>query len=779
MHRAVPVAMMLAVVAALLATSVTPNALAAFAPTSRPANAHLRTAATDAISTTDNGGAFTTDFYVGDSGGSVYWRAFDPTDTSATVAINDGNASRDGLANPVFTRTVNFNAGTTNSSYLWNIFYKIPFLVHFGGYWNITLTGTTAGTVSQKFFVHTYVIGAETTATAYLPGHSGSIYFEVDSTVTGGPFSSVSNIYVLANYAKAAGGIGTVSGFPRNVSTGVQGTFNFTVPTDALTYSGGVNFVIYANISSPAESESTVLTAPVADVNTPTIQVRSCPSGCTSGVFQDGTPVYVIVQATLSWGNPYFGTAPAPGLAASFHFTSGSNPVTPPGNWPANLTTNASGGAAIVFIASAATFATTAPAAVTVSLTDAIDPNIHVTSTVTFSVTKTAPGFARLQVLLDSAQYYGGDTAKASWQLGGVNSSVAQGWIVSAWFAFGLNTGTILAWGNLTGSASQGSVSFAIPVGFGGTLEVIVEAHNGTSSTGGAASAAVTAPTILLNPNEATYLPGDTVTVAVTTEGQVFNGATIYTSVVDSAGNTLFAGQLTNGAISVTIQKVGAPSSVTFNVAAETMTQGLIARSSIVLSEASGYTMWAGVTTESNYIDNSYQPGQTVTIHYQISGVGSTPLPRSFQIVVYPGASLFTFSGYGAVLGMSSSPTGSVQYTLPSDTPAGAQSFTVYAYIGSCGFSCFAASAFSLNVNPNPSALGYELGAGSGLTVGWLILFLLIVIIAIVGLMWHRGKSRPVVMKPESGSGSQAWKESSGGSSSSSQPPLPPPGGGS
>ncbi|HZY70236.1 MAG TPA: hypothetical protein VFF67_04570 [Thermoplasmata archaeon] len=786
MHRAVPVAMMLAVVAALLATTVTPNSLAGFVASSRPASgpsAHLRTAATDAIATTDQYGAFTTDFFVGYNGGSVYWRAYDPTDTTATVAINDGNATRDGLANPVFTRTVNFNTGTTNSSYLWNLFYKIPFFVHFGGYWNVTLTGATAGTVSQKFFVHTYVIGAELTASAYLPGHSGSVYFEVDSTVTGGPFSSVSNVYVIANYAKAAGGIGAVSGFPRNVSTGVQGTFNFTVPTDALTYTGGVNFLIFANISSPAESESTSLTAPVADVNTPAIQVRSCPSGCATGVFQDGTPVYVIVQATLSWGNPYFGTAPAAGLSVSFHFTSASNPVTPPGAWPANLTTNSSGGAAIVFIASATTFVTTAPAAVTVSLTDAIDPAVHVTSTTTFSVTKTAPGVARLQVLLDSAQYYGGDTVKASWQLGGVNSSGASAWVVSSFFVFGLNTGTVVAWGNLTGSAAQGSVSFTLPVGFGGTIEVVIEAHNGTSSTAGFSSASVTAPTILLNPNEAAYLPGDTVTVAVTTEGQVFNGATIYTSVVDSSGNTLFAGTLTNGAISVTIPKVGAPSSVTFNVAAETMSNGLIARQAIVLDEASGYTLWAGVTTASNYVDNSFQPGQTVTIHYQIAGVGATPLPRSFEIVVYPGASLFTFSGYGSVLGMSTSPTGSVQYTLPSNTPAGAQSFTVYAYIGACGFSCFAASAFSLNVNPSPSALGYELGAGSGLTVGWLILFLLIVIIAIVGLIWHRGHGRPVVMKPEGGSGSQAWKETGGSgggsSSSSSQPPLPPPSGGS
>ncbi|WP_410969293.1 hypothetical protein, partial [Salmonella sp. SAL04284] len=82
--------------------------------------------------------------------------------------------------------------------------------------------------------------------------------------------------------------------------------------------------------------------------------------------------------------------------------------------------------------------------------------------------------------------------------------------------------------------------------------------------------------------------------------------------------------------------------------------------------------------------------------------------------------------------------------TIPSGTPSGIVLFEVEALFGVCGTGCSAFSDFSVSVNSSPSALSYQLGAGSGLTVGWLILFLLIVIVVIVILVMMRRRGRPM-----------------------------------
>ena len=87
-------------------------------------------------------GAPTTSYSAGLQTGQVFFSVTDTSgDTSAVVQINDQNATRDGLTNPVASFTVKFNAGTTNSSYTWDIYYLIPITLTYGGQWNITANG--------------------------------------------------------------------------------------------------------------------------------------------------------------------------------------------------------------------------------------------------------------------------------------------------------------------------------------------------------------------------------------------------------------------------------------------------------------------------------------------------------------------------------------------------------------------------------------------------------------------------------------------------------------
>ncbi|MCI4350055.1 MAG: hypothetical protein L3K15_00865 [Thermoplasmata archaeon] len=785
MHRGLSVAIAVAVVALLLVTIVPPFARASPARAAPKAGVHGL--ATDSITTTDAFGfpqpgfprpVFTT----GTGNNEVFFRAYDPSDTTAIVKINDPNASRDGIG-PVnqLSLTVNFNTGTTNSSYLWNIFLKIPPSIQYGGIWNITISGTTAGFSSATFFVQTYNVVATPTAPAYLPGHPGSVLYAINSTATDGPYGGVTAVTVLGTYLTSTGTTAKVPGFPRSVPAVGQGMFNFTTPTDAQTATGGISFWVYANVTAQNLSQVDQLTVPVAAVGTPFIQLGSCPSGCSSFTFQDGTPVYVTVGVSLIWGG---GTAPAAGLNVAFHFTSGASPVTPTGGWPGNVTTNSSGGAAILFLATAAVFPPSHTDSVTVAVTDTVDANIHVTNFANFNVVTVAPGFAQLQVLLDRAQYFGGDGATGSWQLGGAAPAVTSGWVVAAWSVWESSSATLLVFHNLTGSAAQGSAAFTVPLNYGGTIRFTVSAHNQTTAITTSAFALVTAPVILLNPNKPTYLPGDTVTVGVSPQGQVFQGSTLWESVVDNAGNILSSGILTGGTITVNIPKIGAPGYLTVSVAAQTVVGGVIAQASVVLNQASGFELLAGVGTASNYIDGSYQPGQAIQISYSVIALGATALPKSYEINVFPGSSIFNFFGYGAVLAHSTSSSGMVPYTIPSGTPSGAQSFTVIVYfVGpTCDGVCDAITSFSVNVNPSPPALGYVLGNGSGLTVGWLILLILLVLAVLVGLWLHKRGNRPMMMKPEKShdgattSGEPAqWKEGTPGAGNNPPPPLPPP----
>lgn len=786
MRRSVAVA--IALVAVLTASS-----LAALPGTVRSAPVHptgsfAPMVGFNSVNPTDRYGGYTSDFYVGYAEGIVYFSAYDDSDTSAVVQINDQNATRDGFVNPVLSETVSFSSGFYNNSYLWDNYYKIPFTLQRGGWWNITINGTNAGFSSTSFYVHTYTVSVQPTQPAYLADHTGRVLYYVDATVNNAPWSNLSSVTVTANYLTTTGTTATLPGTPMDVGTAGWGSFNFTVPSDANSF-GGIHFDVFANLSAttPATSEQGFAFAPVGSVNDPSVSLATCPSGCYSTTFVSGTPVYVLVQASIDAPGV---TTPAPGLTAQFQYNSGASPVTPTGGAPTSVTTNASGGAAVLFIASAAVFSTTQTDSVVVTLHDPVDPSaVSVSTTVQFDVVLQSAGTARLQVLLDATQYFGGDTATATWEIGGLNSSIAQGWTADGWWVWELGTGTLVASGTLGQTGTQGTFTFAVPTGYGGQIEVTVEAHNATSSLYDYDTAEVSAPAIFLTPSEAEYLAGDSVTVSVSTQGQIFSGAQLWQSVVDSSGNTLVSGPLNGSTISFSIPKVGAPNDVTVSVAAQT-SAGIVGQASIILYEGSGIEITAGVTTLSNYADGSFQPGQTISVAYTISPVGTATLPKTFEVTIYPTWSFFG-PGYGSKVVQTSSPSGSIDFTIPSGIAAGAQSFTVEARLGSCTFGCYAVTSFAVNVNPSPSALSYQLGAGSGVTVGWVVLLVLILLVAVVLFLAIRRRGRPMVMKPHSGSSSPtaSWQEtppSSGGSSSggsggaggsggSDSPPLPKP----
>jgi len=739
-------------------------------------------AATDQVFAELAGGC--SEWAVGYACGAVYFSAYDPSDTTAVVTIHDQNASRDGLSGVAKQWNVSFQTSFYNDSYTWNAYYELPLNLPVGGWWNITINGTVGGEYTTWFYVHTYSVGMVATQGAYLARHAGTVAYFVNQTVNNAPRPHVDSLVLTGIYYTSSGTWSTFPGSPRTLTNATWGSFDFTVPSDASTY-GYIEFTLFANVSAGQYPNSEVgfLQVRLGYVSSPSVDLATCASGCYSTTFTDGTPVYVEVQL---WINAPGISVPAQGLVVSFEFDAGVLPVSPPGGYPTTVTTNATGEASILFLATTSTFPADQVDSVKVSATDPINSGTtYGPTTVDFNVVAIAAGSARLQLTLDSAQYFAGDTVTASWQLGGLNLSLTQGWTIDAWWAWAVDANSLIANGTLASTDVQGSFSFTAPSNYGGRMEVDVSAHNATSSLGASRLAAVTAPTILLNPNEAEYLPGDTITVSVTTFGQVFSNVTLYQNVVDNQGNVLKSGVLSGNEISFLVPAVGAPTSLSVNVAGQDSKLGLVGRASVTLYEGSGLIVRAGVSTPSNYIDGSFQPGQTITIHYEFQAVGLATLSKSYFVEVYPSSGFFL--SQQAKIVETTSTSGDVSITLPSNLPAGSQAFEVFVTSGACINSCYGGTTFAVNVQPNPSALGYQLGAGSGVTVGWVILLILILVVAIVLIMMMRRRSRPMVMKPATPTsmtpGTSGASDTSGGSapsewqgpSSGSSPPLPKP----
>ncbi len=787
-----------AIVLVLMASS---SALLPGAARATATSATVHPAASDTIRAVDQYGFAPGTFYVGLGSGNIYFTATDGLDSHATVQINDYNATRDNLTNPVATFTPTFGVFGYNESYTSNIFYQLPLGLHLGGWWNITINGASAGFSYENFSVVTYFVSVSSGAAAYLPDHTGSMFYSVNWTVNNAPVLGLTSIEVTGQYTTTTNVVTNLPGTPFALTPANQGTFNFTVPSNANTYSD-LYFQVFANMT-PATgaiySESGTGAAPVGYVATPAVYLGSCPSvqSCQTSFFTSGETAFVAVQDWIYTPN---GTAPAPGLDAKFQFDSGVLPVTPSGNYPASITTNASGGAEILFNASASVFSPSHTASLNVSLTDPLNAGaLYGPVTVSFHVSLVTPQGPGLLVQFGSDQYYSGDVATANWWFGGLNSSSTEGWTVSAWtvWTYSPSTGAsgFLGWGTIGSMTTSGSFSQSVPLGSGGDLIAEVTAYNQTQWVSGYAEAAITAPNLIISPSEYIFLPGDTVSVSVTTEGQALSGATLYETTTASGGLQLSSGVFSNDQFSFTVPALLTSSTITIQVSAQNSTVGVITDSQTSLERGTGLYVTAGIQTASNYADGSFQPGQTVTIAYQVYTEGHAVLPRNLWIEFYPG-SVFFYGGNNVIYFETSSASGTFQYTIPSNTPAGVLEMDLYVSDSYCSGNCYPATSFGISVEPSPSVLGYELGAGSGITVAWVILLVIILLIAVVLLMAARRRSgrggrggvSPYSSSPSTPASSSSstgpagasadWKEtpSSGGSSgSSSTPPLPQP----
>jgi hypothetical protein len=628
----------------------------------------------------------------------------------------------------------------------------------------------------------TYAIGLDFASEPVLPGYHDTLLWDILNDTNAAPQTGLTTITILGTYYNTGDTkILTFPGTPVNVTVAAIGSWAFVVPTNASATPGySPVFTVWANSTTldMSQDAGTFLEVGTLEITSASI----CPAiGC-GNVITTGTPTVVTATAEVVFG---FATAPAPGETAKFVFYStGSSPVTVPGV-PASVTTDGQGEAAVTFTPSNTVFNVPGPNHVDISVTDSVNTTLTVTYPAVDFNLYNPTGTTNFAFWLNAGEYYSGATVTAYWQWEGTNSTVGT-WNVTNYIAYDPSF-NVLASGLIGSTQPTGSFQFALPASYAGDFTVLAFAHNATSTTTCGfecssldATALATTALLVAIPSEYYFSPGDTITVTVTADGPALAGATIGGYVqASNSGQSLFNGTVTGGSFQFTIPKVAPADEYKIAVWASSPTAGTIATATNDVVEASGYSFWMAVSTVSSYSDGSFAAGQTVQVGYKVVAYGTSQLPTTFVDLAVCSYSC----GDGPALHeyIVSSASGSVSFTIPAGTINGlALFYGEIEFYGSDHVVHFETTYFSVIVNSSPSALNYELGAGSGLTVGWLILLLLIIIVVVV-LFAMRGRGRSggrMVMSPTS---SPEWKEpqTGGGASGGTTPPAPPPTGGS
>ncbi len=628
----------------------------------------------------------------------------------------------------------------------------------------------------------TYGVSLALSATRTLPGYADTLSYEVKNNTNGAPITSLSTITIKGTYYNTALVLLPLPGTPVNITPpNPIGSWSFTVPAN----SSSANFdwpalTVWANstsldMSAEAETEVEVGTLHIVDFTVCNV-VGACGN---PGELTTGNPATVEITADIE---TIIGHSAAAGETAKFLFYStGSSPVTVAGV-PASVETNPDGYAAVTFTPLSTIFNVPGPDHIEIEVTDAVNTSLTVYQNVTFDLYNPV-GVANFAFWLNSTLYYSGEPATGYWQWAGTNSSV--GTInVTNFYMLDDATGDLVTSGLIDSTAATGSFTFTIPKTYAGDFEVWLFVHNATEAwTLPPAEATADQSIFTALPSEFYYNPGDTISVAVTAEGPALAGTTISAFVqAENSGQTLYNSTVSADSFSFTIPKTAPATEYRVAVWASSPTAGTVASTDFTVDEASGITLWVGITTVSSYSDGSFAPGQVVQLSYKVISYGTTQPPT---LVLLEACSISCGGDTGALkTWVVSGASGSVPFTIPSNAPDGPQTFDAEVITNT---GAAAGSVFTVIVNSTPSALNYELIGGSGLTVGWLILLILIIIVALIIVAFgrRRGPSRVVMSPTPASSSPPEWKEqppsggggttgggsTSGGSAGTTSPP--------
>ncbi|MCL4325061.1 MAG: hypothetical protein M1144_06345 [Candidatus Thermoplasmatota archaeon] len=579
----------------------------------------------------------------------------------------------------------------------------------------------------------------------HLPGDRAVLYINVVNSTTGGLQSGYTTLsfYITTCYSQTTNPAlcTPVNTIPTRPTALNATSIPFTVPPDAVTGST-LSVQVEANATLPTglfSENSSVTYLIIATPQTPSVCVGSTISGTNTcapqtAQIQPGQNFILSIQATLGVG---FGSDPWPNAAVAVTFYLNNQQVHPTG-FPNQIQTNNLGYAYVVVQTQGLG---TGDLNITAAVTDPNNAAITSQHNTIFVNIQPTP-LAQVQVTTGSDGYFGGDSMTSTFAITSYLGKAVPGWNANEYQVLGYPSGTgcgsfssngqIFAQGAISGTS--GTVpAYTIPTSYQGILVVVVSANNATQSTVGYACALVTPPQLLIQPSEVTYHPGDTISVSFTPEGGIFSTAT-YFATVSGSGVVIYNQSLQSStSFSFSIPATGTLPSYVLTVVAQNAS-GIIAGQDITLNEYSGYNLVVSVQTPAQYSDNSYQPGEKVTFSYTVNTLGLATPPKFFTLEAF-----FYNSPQGPTIVQETASSGTFTLQVPSNIGAGMVLAGFTAFIPTPSGTSGYGTIVGLQVNPSPSVLDYELGAGSGFTVAHLLVIVILVIAALLAyVIWRR-----------------------------------------
>jgi hypothetical protein len=594
----------------------------------------------------------------------------------------------------------------------------------------------------------------------HLPGDIATVYMEVENSTTGAPQMGVTQLFVSGcYYGKAAPAVcanigSTLGSYPTPLNLTSE---QFTVPPDAepgtqlhvvveanvtidgLTYSENSTSTAL-NIATP-DAPTACVTSTVGDIST------SCAPPCTIAEFcsilSPGESFLLQVNTLVTEDG-----ASAPWANANVSINYYMN-----GDLSSSKTFDSNGqGVAGVTVQTLGLGS--GNLTIIIGVTDPL--NYALTASQTIKVELKPTPSVNVQVTLNAGEYFGGDSLTASYVLTTYSGTSPSGWMANSYMIVAFSPGTACGIGSISSTspdyqmlsagnlapATHGTVvsSYTLPLTLQGTVDVAVYANNATASAYGEACALVTPPSLIIQPSETTYNPGDTISVSLYPQGSVFNGASYYAEVSNGASTgtvVIYNSSLgSSTSFSFKIPAAGTLPNYYLTVVAQTG-QGIISGQDVKLTEYSGYALEVSVQTASQYSDGSFQPGQSISFGYTVTSLGLAKQPKVFQMLAW-----FVNTAQGQTTYNEVSSTGSFSMSIPSSAGTGVMIAEFEAAVPTASGTVTVTTVVGLLVNPSPSFLDYKpFGSSFGMTTGQLILLIILVIVALIliFIMLRRG----------------------------------------
>ncbi len=524
------------------------------------------------------------------------------------------------------------SGGYWNGSYLVN--YSVPDGLYF---LNVSEAPNNYSFYSTGLYFQALVLSAYANERYYLPGEPATIFYTVTNTSNNAPAAGVNVSYTM-NYTTSSGKqslVGVVSG----------GVLNLVIPSTAEVPSN-VAVKLYA-VDSFGHNASETLDLGVS---------RLMGFASTSqNVYYASQPVIVSVQAAVGpRPNNY---SPVPGAHVYVNVSlSGSVISSYSGS---DLTTDGQGIASYAFmLGSNATVGTYTVTAKTIAF------GWTNTSTYTFQVAKQQAVYT-LYLVPGQTSYVGGEQFTMAWTL--VSNGTALTPAFAAYSAF-IGSSAVAA-----GTNSNGTISFQVPAGTNGYMDVQVTASDAKGdSAGSTVSVYISQALLVINPSASDYAASSVVTFSYRIIGSGFSSPVYYYTIQDNNGNTVASGTPKTTSFQFTVPKQPSQSYTVFLTATNSSSGGVLTQS-VTIYEASGLQLSFSIS-QSSYVTDTYSPGQTVSIYYRISTSGGGSLASAYVLYVWIPGFQSSYREYTVT-----SASGVVSYTIPSGASQGSYVIEAYA----------------------------------------------------------------------------------------------------